>query len=62
MFQVLDGITYHLEVEVTWGAAQNSLEVWNDTGNRWKGKLLDLNGLDAAHTTHPNGFESAKEL
>ena len=44
------------------GAAQNSLVVWTDTSNRRKGEPLEPNGLDAAHTTHSNSFESAKEL
>ena len=42
------------------GTAQNSLEVWTDTGNRWKGDPLELNGLDAAHMNHTNGFRSEK--
>ena len=38
------------------GAAKHSLEVWTDTSNRRKGEPLELNGLDAAHMTHSNGF------
>ena len=44
------------------GAAQNSLEVFTDTSNRGKGEPLEPNGLDAAHMTHSNGFESSMEL
>ena len=44
------------------GAAQNSLEVWTFTGQGWKGECLEMDGLDAAHTTHWPGFESGKEL
>ena len=42
------------------GAAQTSLEVWTDTGNRRKGEPLELNGLDAAHMIHTNGLGSEK--
>ena len=43
------------------GAAQNSFEVWTDTGKD-EGDPLELNGLDAAHMIYTNGFGSEKEL
>ena len=54
-FQILEGMTHHLEVKVTWEQHKTPWEVWTFTW--WKGEPLEMNGLDAAQ-----GFESGKSI
>ena len=44
------------------GTAQNSLDVWTNTGKGCKGEPLELDGLATAIMTHLIGFVSVKEL